>query len=242
MRRGRESKAMSEETTDSTEEILSGENEAYAENSTPEENGSSEVNSINGENGAANKKKKRKEEKEKKKRSPLSYAIEVVIYIVAIITCVFWVPEYVVQRTVVNGESMENTLHSGESLLVEKVSYHFTDPSRYDIIVFYPQGRDVDEYYVKRIYGLPGETVQIKNNDIYINGEVVADDYAKNAMDDAGIAAEPITLADDEYFVLGDNRKVSLDSRDPDLGPIKAENIAGHVCLRILPFNKFGTP
>ena len=71
----------------------------------------------------------------------------------------FWVPEYVVQRTVVNGESMENTLHSGESLLVEKVSYHFTDPSRYDIIVFYPQGRDVDEYYVKRIYGLPGETV-----------------------------------------------------------------------------------
>lgn len=233
---------MNGESTDSTEEILSGENEAYAENSTPEENGSSEVNSINGENGAANKKKKRKEEKEKKKRSPLSYAIEVVIYIVAIIACVFWVPEYVVQRTVVNGESMENTLHSGESLLVEKVSYHFTDPSRYDIIVFYPQGRDVDEYYVKRIYGLPGETVQIKNNDIYINGEVVADDYAKNAMDDAGIAAEPITLADDEYFVLGDNRKVSLDSRDPDLGPIKAENIAGHVCLRILPFNKFGTP
>ena len=248
MRRGRESKAMSEETTDSTEEILSGENEAYAENSTPEVNASSEESRVSGtgsgdgETDAAHQKKKRKEEKEKKKRSPLSYAIEVVIYIVAIIACVFWVPEYVVQRTVVNGESMENTLHSGESLLVEKVSYHFTDPSRYDIIVFYPQGRDVDEYYVKRIYGLPGETVQIKNNDIYINGEVVADDYAKNAMDDAGIAEEPITLADDEYFVLGDNRKVGLDSRDPDLGPIKAENIAGHVCLRILPFNKFGTP
>ncbi len=183
-----------------------------------------------------------KKEKAKKKRSPLSYAIEFAVYIVLIFACIFWVPEYVVQRTVVNGESMENTLHSGESLLVEKVSYRFSDPARYDIIVFYPQGREVDEYYVKRIYGLPGETVQIINNEIYINGEVIADDYAKNVMDDSGIAEEPLTLADDEYFVLGDNRKVSLDSRDPDLGPIKAENIAGHVCLRILPLSKFGTP
>ena len=136
---------------------------------------------------------------------------------------------------------MENTLHTGESLLVEKVSYRFNDPQRYDIIVFYPEGRDVDEYYVKRIFGLPGETIQITGNDIYINGEKIEDGFAKNGMDDPGIAAEPLTLADDEYFVLGDNRMVSLDSRDPDLGPIKAEDIAGHVILRIWPLKKFGT-
>lgn len=180
--------------------------------------------------------------KEPKKRSKISYALELVIYVALILVCVFWVPEHVIQRTVVKGESMENTLHNKESLLVEKVSYKFSDPSRYDIIVFYPYGRDVDEYYVKRIYGLPGETVQIKNNDILINGKKVQDDYAKNAMDDAGIASDPIKLADDEYFVLGDNRKVSLDSRDPDLGPIKKDNIAGHVVLRIWPLSKFGTP
>lgn len=182
------------------------------------------------------------EPKEKKKRSPISYAVEFAIYIALILACIFWVPEHVIQRTVVNGESMEDTLHTGESLLVEKVSYHFTDPKRYDIIVFYPEGREVDEYYVKRIYGLPGETIQIIDNQIYINGEVIEDSYAKNAMDDSGIAKDPITLADDEYFVLGDNRMVSLDSRDPDLGPIQKENIAGHVVLRIWPLSQFGTP
>ena len=186
-------------------------------------------------------KKGKAEEKKKKKRSPVSYAIEFAIYIILILGCVFWVPEHVIQRTVVNGESMENTLHTGESLLVEKVSYRFNDPQRYDIIVFYPEGRDVDEYYVKRIFGLPGETIQITGNDIYINGEKIEDGFAKNGMDDPGIAAEPLTLADDEYFVLGDNRMVSLDSRDPDLGPMKAEDIAGHVILRIWPLKKFGT-
>ena len=186
-------------------------------------------------------KKGKAEEKKKKKRSPVSYAVDFAIYIILILGCVFWVPEHVIQRTVVNGESMENTLHTGESLLVEKVSYRFNDPQRYDIIVFYPEGRDVDEYYVKRIFGLPGETIQITGNDIYINGEKIEDGFAKNGMDDPGIAAEPLTLADYEYFVLGDNRMVSLDSRDPDLGPIKAEDIAGHVILRIWPLKKFGT-
>lgn len=186
--------------------------------------------------------KDRKQKKEKKKRSSISYAVEFSIYLILILACIFWVPEHVIQRTVVNGESMENTLHTGESLLVEKVSYHFKDPKRYDIIVFYPEGREVDEYYVKRIYGLPGETIQIIDNQIYINGEVVADDYAKNGMDDPGIAKDPITLADDEYFVLGDNRMVSLDSRDSDLGPIQKKNIAGHVILRIWPLSEFGTP
>ena len=182
------------------------------------------------------------EEKPKKKRSPVSYVIELAVYVALILICIFWVPEHVIQRTVVNGESMENTLYTGESLLVEKVSYHFHDPERYDIIVFYPKGKEEEEYYVKRVYGLPGETIQIIDNQIYINNEVIEDEYAKNEMDDPGIAEEPITLGEDEYFVLGDNRKVSLDSRDPDLGPIKEKNIAGHVILRIWPLKQFGVP
>ena len=187
---------------------------------------------------------------EEKKRTPLSYIIEGAIYVCLILLCVFWVPEHVIQRTVVNGSSMQDTLHTGESLLVEKVSYHFSDPARYDIIVFYPYGRDAakgedeeEEYYVKRIYGLPGEMIQIKGNQIYVNDEVIDDEYAKNGvMDDAGIASEPIVLGDDEYFVLGDNRQVSKDSREPEVGPVKRENIAGHVILRIWPLNTFGIP
>ena len=103
-------------------------------------------------------------------------------------------------------------------------------------------GREEDEYYVKRIYGLPGETVQIKGKDIYINNQIIEDKYAKNAMDDAGIAEEPLKLGEDEYFVLGDNRRVSKDSRDSEVGPVKKENIAGHVVFRIWPLSKFGTP
>lgn len=96
------------------------------------------------------------EKKEKKKRSALKYVLEGLIYIALIVVCVYVVPNYVVQRTIVSGESMEDTLHDGESLLIDKISYRFSDPKRYDIIVFYPKGRDVNEYYVKRIYGLPG--------------------------------------------------------------------------------------
>lgn len=188
------------------------------------------------------------ENKEKKKRSPLSYLLEGLVYIALIITCVYIVPNYVVQRTVVSGDSMQDTLQNEESLLVDKISYRFTDPKRYDIIVFYPKGRDVEEFYVKRIYGLPGETIQIKGDDIYINGSKIDDPYAKDSMDSAGIAKEPYTLADDEYFVLGDHRSVSIDSRiTPDdplegPGPVKFENIAGKVFLRIWPLKKFGIP
>ena len=143
---------------------------------------------------------------------------------------------------------MQDTLQDDESLLVDKISYRFTDPKRYDIIVFYPKGRDVEEYYVKRIYGLPGETIQIKGDDIYINGSKRDDPYAKDSMDSAGIAKERYTLADDDYFVLGEHRSVSIDSRimpdDPLEGPglVKFENIAGKVFLRIWPLKKFGIP
>lgn len=183
-----------------------------------------------------------------KKRSVYSYLIEGLIYIALIFVCVYVVPNYVVQRTVVSGDSMQDTLQEDESLLVDKISYRFTDPKRYDIIVFYPKGRDVEEYYVKRIYGLPGETIQIKGDDIYINGSLIDDPYPKDSMDDAGIAKEPLKLADDEYFVLGDHRSVSIDSRIPPddplegPGPVKSENIAGKVFLRIWPLSEFGIP
>lgn len=187
---------------------------------------------------------------EVRKPSRLKYVIEGLIYIALIVVCVYVVPKYVIQRTVVSGESMEDTLHDAESLLIDKISYRFTDPKRYDIIVFYPKGRDVDEYYVKRIYGLPGETIQIKGNDIFINGEKIDDPYAKDSMSTGGIANEPYTLGKDEYFVLGDHRSVSQDSRfTPETsndknapGPVKFENISGKVILRIWPLGKFGVP
>lgn len=176
----------------------------------------------------------------KKKISGKRIMVEICIYVAMLFLCVFIVPKYVIQRTVVSGSSMLNTLHNNESILVEKLSYRFTDPHRFDIIVFYPYGRDdPDDYYVKRIIGLPGETIQIIGHKIYIDGQVLEENYGKDPITDEGIAAEAITLAEDEYFVLGDNREISEDSRI--FGPVKRVNIAGHAVFRIYPFDKFGT-
>ena len=138
----------------------------------------------------------------KKNRSIKGIIFEVLLYIFIIVFCIFVVPTYILQRTVVDGDSMQDTLQNGDSLLVNKFIYRFHDPERYDIIVFYPKGRDVEEYYVKRIYGLPGEKIYIQNNSIYVNGKKIDDPYAKDAMDDnqteIGTAEHPYTLKNDE--------------------------------------------
>jgi len=167
--------------------------------------------------------------------------IELGIYIAVIVICVAFVPKYVLQRTIVDGKSMMNTLKNGENLLVEKVSYHFTDHGRFDVIVFYPHGRDSSDYYIKRVIGLPGETVQIKGEDIYINDKKIEENFGKDPIADPGIAEKPVKLGDDGFFVLGDNRTVSEDSRYEKVGPVKRENIEGRAILRIYPLSEFGT-
>ncbi len=167
---------------------------------------------------------------------------ELLVYAVIIVLCITVVPRYVIQRTEVQGDSMKDNLHDEENLLVEKVSYYFKDPDRFDIITFYPQGREEEEYYVKRVIGLPGERIQISGNTIYINGKVLEEHYGKEPMVDAGIAEEEIKLGKDEFFVLGDNRNHSMDSRDGEsVGVVKKKNIDGHAILRIYPFSRFGT-
>lgn len=161
-------------------------------------------------------------------------------YVFLIFLCVFIVPNYVIQRTVVDGTSMENTLFDKDQLYVEKISYHFDGLKRFDIIVFYPYGRAAGDYYVKRIIGLPGETVQIIGSKIYINGKVLKENYGKEPIAEPGRAAETITLGDKEYFVLGDNRAVSRDSRSEEVGNVALKNIAGRVVLRIKPISRFG--
>lgn len=178
-------------------------------------------------------------ENNKKARKKYSWVIESICYILIFLICVFVIPRYVAQRTVVDGNSMRDTLYNEDNLIVEKVSYHFNNPNRYDIIILDPYN-DNTEYYVKRVIGLPGETVQIKKGLVYINGEVLdGDHYGKDIIANPGLAKDEITLGEDEYFVLGDNRNDSIDSRE--LGPIKKEQIKGHAIFRIWPFERFGT-
>lgn len=165
---------------------------------------------------------------------------DLIFYAVLIFACIYIVPNFVLQRTIVDGVSMENTLHNGDQLYVEKLSYRFDAIKRFDVIVFYPKGRKEEDYYVKRVIGLPGETVQIIGEDIYINGSILEEDYGNEPILDPGRAALPITLGEDEYFVLGDNRNHSKDSRTEYVGNVRKENIGGRAFLRIKPFDNFG--
>ena len=142
------------------------------------------------------------------------------------------------QGTKVVGSSMENTFMEGDSLFIDKLSYHFTNPKRFDIVVFPFQEGEESVFYIKRVIGMPGETIQIAGDHIYINGEILLEEFGKEAMEEGseGIALYPYTLGEDEYFVLGDNRNFSIDSRQPQVGAIKKEMIIGKYAFRLWPF------
>ena len=163
-----------------------------------------------------------------------------ILYILVVLLGTYLLITFVGQRTSVSGSSMEPTLSNNDQLILDKISYRFSEPQRFDIIVF-PFQYAEKTFYVKRIIGLPGETVQIDlQGNIYINGQILNEDYGKETINFAGLAVEPITLGDDEYFVMGDNRNNSSDSRDPSVGNIRRSNIIGKAWVRILPLNKFG--
>lgn len=173
-----------------------------------------------------------------KETNVLKETISFIVYIGIVFLLTYLVIHYIGQRTQVSGSSMEATLSDGDNLIVDKISYRFHDPERYDIIVF-PYKYEKNTYYIKRIIGLPGEVVQIdEDGTIYVDGEVLEESYGREVILDPGEAEEPIALGEDEYFVLGDNRNASSDSRDPSVGNILGEDIVGRAWVRIYPFNK----
>lgn len=179
---------------------------------------------------------------EDKKKSIAREVIGTITYVAVICLVVFLVLRFVGQRTVVNGHSMDTTLANGENLIMDKLSYHFSDPERFDIVIFPGPKEEGEQYFIKRVIGLPGETVQIMDGKVYIDGEELTGDVygITDYIENPGIAAEPLTLGEDEYFCLGDNRPVSYDSRYEAVGPVHRSEIIGKVWIRIWPLSKFG--
>lgn len=162
------------------------------------------------------------------------------LYLLIVLCLTYIVIHFVGQRTQVIGGSMETTLSENDNLIVDKLTYRFREPKRFDIVVF-PFQYEKDTYYIKRIIGLPGETIFIdEEGNIFIDDELLTESYGKEIIKDAGRAYEPVTLGEDEYFVMGDNRNNSQDSRDPTVGNIARSDIIGRAWIRILPLNKFG--
>lgn len=122
---------------------------------------------------------------------------------------------------------MEPALNNGQEILINRFLYKLSSPKRGDVVVFLPNGNQNTHYYVKRIIALPGETIQIINGKVYIDGELLEEDERYDKIIDPGIAGNEITLAGNEYFVLGDNRNSSEDSRSGNIGPIEKNTIIG---------------
>ena len=138
---------------------------------------------------------------------------------------------FIFQPFVVRGESMVPNYHEGDYLIIDEISYRFSEPERGDVIVFkYP--KDPSQKFIKRIVGLPGETVKINNDQVFVNDELLPEPYL-TAQTYGNLA---VALNSDEYFVLGDNRPYSADSRL--WGILPKANITGKVSLRLFPFNR----
>lgn len=164
--------------------------------------------------------------------------VGLIVYIAVIVLLTYLVIHYVGQRTRVKGSSMEPALSEGDNLVVDRLSYRFHEPERFDVVVF-PDENEKGKYYIKRVIGLPGEHVQIdKKGYIFVNGEELKESFGLEIIKDPGLAEQGIDLGADEYFVLGDNRNNSKDSRGEEIGNVRREEIIGRAWLRIYPFDK----
>ena len=164
---------------------------------------------------------------------------EIIIWLLLIvltITASYFITTNVFVKTAVAGVSMEPTLMEGQVVIVNKIEYYLKSPKRNDVIVYKQSNREHSYYEIKRVIGLPGETVKIKNGIIYINDEVLKEKIKTETIENAGLAEEGIKLDDNEYFVLGDNRNDSEDSRFANVGNVLKNEILGKAVATEKPF------
>lgn len=178
------------------------------------------------------------ESEEKKINKKLIF--EILIFILAIMGVVFLayiIANYTVKRTVVYEDSMSPTLVEDDHILINKFSYRFSEPKRFDVIVFIKTDKEHSYYNIKRIIGLPGEKIQITDKGILINDEKLEEIIETEDMQNYGLGRDPIYLDENEYFVLGDNRNSSEDSRFANVGNVLRDDILGKAWIRINDFN-----
>lgn len=165
-----------------------------------------------------------------------TWSVEILLAVLLAFTLVYFMG----LRTSVVGQSMAETMNGGDEILVNRFVYKVTNPKPNDIVVFLPNGNEKSHYYVKRVIAVPGDTVQIRGGTVYVNGEEFSEKIQSASIEDAGLAVEELALGDNEYFVLGDNRNNSEDSRYANIGNIKKEYIIGKAWFRVSPWSELG--
>lgn len=166
----------------------------------------------------------------------LYFGIEIIVVIVIAFVLVYFVGE----KTSVIGASMNPTLSNKDEVIINKFIYTLTDPKRGDVVVFRPNGNENTHLNIKRVVGLPGETIRVEKGILYIDGEAYQSEFVANGIKDEGIAMEPILLGEDEYFVLGDNVNNSEDSRFANIGNVNKADMEGKVWFCVSPMSNMG--
>lgn len=182
----------------------------------------------------------RKYRKPYKENVKLQLIVKFIVDLLVVVCISYLLVVMLGERYTIIGNSMNYTLNNEDVVLINKAIYKFTDPKRFDVISFETDGINEGKRYVKRIVGLPGERIKIKDGTVYVNDMVLVNDISARFILTPGLASEEILLGDDEYFVLGDNRNNSEDSRFYTIGNVKRENILGSPWVRIYPLSSFG--
>ena len=188
------------------------------------------------------------EAKKERKKKLIIELIRYVIEIILVIAFAWIIINFALKKVIMIGNSMENTISSGQELLVNTVFKHFVSPKRGSVIAFYPENTSDDEsasdsnILIRRVAGLPGETIQMIEGIIYIDGEPVEEKYDFDRKVSAGRAEEKIRLGEDEYFVLSDKRTDLDDSRSDSFTTVKSDNIIGDVFLSLEPLSFISGP
>ena len=169
-------------------------------------------------------------------REVIVWTFQIAIVCLLAFVCVY----YFGQRVSMIGDSMKPELANGNITLISKAAYSMGTPKRGDIVAFKPNGNESSHYYIKRIVGLPGETITVVDGKIQVNGREIRERYETTEIEELGILSEPVTLKNNEYFVLGDNRNNSEDSRFATVGNIKKENVIGKAWFEITGITDFG--
>lgn len=160
-----------------------------------------------------------------------------IVEIVAVIALAYAVINFSIEKTSMIGESMEITLQDEDKIVINKLAYLFRNPKRYDVIVFKQSGNEHSYYNIKRVIGLPGERIKIVGGEVYINGEALEEPMVVEVIRIPGLADEEFTLDEDEFFVLGDNRNNSEDSRFANIGNVVKDDIIGKAWIRTNQFD-----
>lgn len=167
-------------------------------------------------------------ENQKEARKKLAVKILITFLEICVVVALgYIITHHGMQIFTVSGQDMNPTLENGDRILVNKISYHIHSVKRNDVVIVRQSGSEHNYYSAERVIGLPGETVQIKEGRVYIDGEKMKEKYSFPAMENGGLALEEIALDEDEYFVLCDNRNSGEDSRNANVGNILRENIVG---------------